>query len=389
MGDASSFTHVIVGGGLAGGLAALALTEAGRGSSVTLIDQNAALGGNHTWSFHETDLDAADRALVMPLVSWRWPRQSARFPGQDRTLDTGYATVASDRFARLVGDRLAHGGVRLLLQRTAVSVTGDRVQLEDGTELRAETVLDGRGPAEVRAPAAGYQKFLGLEVELAADGPWTDPIVMDATVSQDEGFRFIYVLPFSRRHVLVEDTVYGDTPILDGATFERRIAAYVEAAGARVGRVLRRETGVLPLPGDAADTTAGGQDGQDRPISIGYCGGFFHPVTGYSLPVAARVARAVASATSRADTLAALAEIVQSLEPQRRFERLLNRLMFRAMRAEDRWTALARFYQLPEPTIARFYASRSTRWDRARMLLGRPPRGVAWTRLWGALEEAA
>ena len=101
MGDASSFTHVIVGGGLAGGLAALALAEGGRGSTVALIDQNAALGGNHTWSFHETDLDAADRALVMPLVSWRWPRQSARFPGQDRTLDTGYATVASDRFAKV------------------------------------------------------------------------------------------------------------------------------------------------------------------------------------------------------------------------------------------------------------------------------------------------
>src|SRR6185312_4609725 len=339
MGDASSFTHVIVGGGLAGGLAALALAEAGRGSTVALIDQDAALGGNHTWSFHETDLDAADRALVMPLVSWRWPRQSARFPGQDRTLDTGYATVTSERFSRVVGDRLAHGGVSLLLQRAAVSVTADRVQLDDGTELRAETVLDGRGPAEVRAPAAGYQKFVGLEVELAGDGPWSDPIVMDATVSQDEGFRFIYVLPFSRRHVLVEVSVYGATPILDGGTFERRIAAYVEAAGARIGRVLRRETGVLPLPGDAADAPPAVHD---RPISIGYCGGFFHPVTGYSLPVAARVARAVASAGSRADTLAALAEIVQSLEPQRRFERLLNRLMFRAMRAEDRWTALAR-----------------------------------------------
>lgn len=387
MGDTSELTHVIVGGGLAGGLAALALAEAGRGPQVALVDQHAALGGNHTWSFHETDLDAADRALVMPLVSWRWPRQTARFPGQDRTLDTGYATVTSDRFARVVGDRLAHCGVRLLMQRAAVSVTAERVQLDDGTQLRAETVLDGRGPAEVHAPAAGYQKFLGLELELADDGPWTDPVVMDATVSQDEGFRFIYVLPFSRRHVLVEDTVYGDTPILDGAMYERRIAAYVEAAGARLGRVLRREAGVLPLPGDAADAPDGG--GDDRPIPVGYCGGFFHPVTGYSLPVAARVARAVASAGSRAETVAALSEIAQSLEPQRRFERLLNRLMFRAMRAEDRWTALARFYRLPEPTIARFYASRSTRWDRARMLLGRPPRGMAWTRIWSAIEEAA
>jgi lycopene beta-cyclase len=387
MGHDSDFTHVIVGGGLAGGLAALALAEAGRGPGVALVDQQAALGGNHTWSFHETDLDAADRTLVMPLVSWRWPRQTARFPGHERTLDTGYATVTSERFARVVGDRLAHAGVRLLLQRAATSVTAQRVQLDDGSELTADTVLDGRGPAEVRAPAAGYQKFLGLELELDDEGPWTEPVVMDATVSQDEGFRFVYVLPFSRRHVLVEDTVYADTPLLDGAMYERRIAAYLEAAGARLRRVLRRETGVLPLPGDVLETAGG--EAEERAVSIGYSGGFFHPVTGYSLPLAARVARAIAAAGTRSQTVTALAEIVQSLEPQRRFERLLNRLMFRAMRAEDRWTALARFYRLPEPTIARFYASRSTRWDRARMLLGRPPRGVAWTRLWSALEEAA
>jgi len=73
--------------------------------------------------------------------------------------------------------------------------------------------------------------------------------------------------------------------------------------------------------------------------------------------------------------------ISRRLEPQRRFGCLLNRLLFEAMPAAERWTALERFYRMPEPTIARFYASRSTLWDRARMLLGRPPRGVSWRRL--------
>jgi lycopene beta-cyclase len=56
--------------------------------------------------------------------------------------------------------------------------------------------------------------------------------------------------------------------------------------------------------------------------------------------------------------------------------------MFEAMPPAARWTALDRFYRLPEPTIARFYASRSTLLDRARILIGRPPAGLSWKHLW-------
>ena len=38
----------------------------------------------------------------------------------------------------------------------------------------------------------------------------------------------------SRRHILVEDTVYGDDALVDVSTFERRIFEYVAAHGARV-----------------------------------------------------------------------------------------------------------------------------------------------------------
>ena len=84
----------------------------------------------------------------------------------------------------------------------------------------------------------------------------------------------------------------------------------------------------------------------------------------------------------------ALASLSRTLTPQRRFGCLLNRLMFRAMPPADRWTALDRFYRLPEPIIARFYGSRTTAFDRLRLLLGRPPAGVSWRRVIG-LPEAA
>ena len=377
-------THdfLIIGGGLAGGLVALAKAEADRGQGVVLIEQDAQLGGNHTWSFHRTDLDADGWGLVAPLVAHRWPRHHVRFPGHARTIDTDYATVTSERFAQIVGARLATAGVRVVAGRRALEVDAGRVRLDDGTELASQVVVDARGPERSNgAGRAGFQKFLGLELDLAEDGPWDAPVVMDAgeDITQEGGFRFVYVLPFSRRHVLVEDTIYGDDPSLDAGAMEERVMAYAAARGARVRTVLRRETGVLPLP---VEWDAGArQPDAHGALRIGYRGGFFHPVTGYSLPIATRVALALAPARTRADAVAALAALARELEQQQRFGHLLNRLMFDAMPPALRWTALDRFYRMPSETITRFYASRTTVWDRARLLAGRPPRGISWRRL--------
>ena len=101
-------SRIIVGGSLAGGLAALALADQGLGPGVTLIESGGGLGGDagHTWSCHESDLDDDVRGLVTPLVAHRWPRQIVRFSGRQRLLDTGYLTVTGERFARLARERL-------------------------------------------------------------------------------------------------------------------------------------------------------------------------------------------------------------------------------------------------------------------------------------------
>ena len=372
--------HVIVGGGLAGGLIALALANAGRGGQVTLIDREPHLGGNHTWSFHLTDLGRDEWDLVAPLVARQWAQQEVRFPGHGRILETGYATVTGERFAEVVTGRLVEAGVRLLLDRRVAGVGSSLVRFEDETLVRGRVVIDARGPDSTARMRAGYQKFVGLELALQSDGPWTRPLLMDATVSQSDGYRFVYVLPFSTRRVLVEDTSYSTSSWLDSFEIERRILAYVTTHGATVTRVLRRETGVLPLPLDGEiDLPRAG-----APIAVGYRGGFFHPVTGYSLPLAARVALAVAKAPTPEEATMAVRAVARHLAPQRRFGQLLNRLMFEAMPPASRWTALDRFYRLPEATIARFYASASTWGDRARILVGRPPAGLSWRHLLGA-----
>ena len=85
----------IVGGGLSGGLAALALARARPDLRLLLVEGAAQLGGNHVWSFFESDLDPGQRALLEPLVAHRWPGYDVRFPAHARTIRQRYLSILS------------------------------------------------------------------------------------------------------------------------------------------------------------------------------------------------------------------------------------------------------------------------------------------------------
>jgi lycopene beta-cyclase len=58
---------------------------------------------------------------------------------------------------------------------------------------------------------------------------------------------------------------------------------------------------------------------------------------------------------------------------ERAFFRLVNRMLFRAGRPGERYKVLERFYGLSEPLIERFYGARLTKFDKLRILTGKPP----------------
>ncbi|HVV15730.1 MAG TPA: lycopene beta-cyclase CrtY [Polyangia bacterium] len=371
------FDVVIAGGGLAGGLAALALAARRRDARVALVEAGPRLGGNHTWSFHDADVSVSDRDWLEPLVARRWPGHAVRFPGQTREMAAGYASITSFRFDAVVRARCLAAGHVLACGEEAAEVGPDGVRTTSGRWFRAPVILDARGLADGHGLAGhcGYQKFLGQELELEEDAPdalAAMPTLMDATVEQLDGFRFVYVLPFGPRQLLVEDTYYANRPTLDRALLRERVAAYCAARRLRVGRVTREEAGVLPLPFSLFGSAPSGS-----PFAIGYRGGWFHPLTGYSVPVAVRVASAVAAAGDAAAVARGLRALWRRQAGQARFCGLLTRLLFTAVSAERRWELLARFYRLPADTIARFYAMDMTMRDRVRLVAGRPPRGLS------------
>ena len=65
--------------------------------------------------------------------------------------------------------------------------------------------------------------------------------------------------------------------------------------------------------------------------------------------------------------------VVRDMAATLAFYRRLGRMLFGAGNPEERYKVFERFYRLPAPLIERFYAARSTRLDRARVLCGKPP----------------
>ena len=379
------YDYVLVGGGLQSALVALALRARRPQATLALVEREKHLGGNHTWSFHDGDVAPASLAWLEPLVAHRWDGYDVFFPGSKRRLDHGYASLTSTRLDAVLRRVLADApGSALLLEAEVVELSAERAVLRDGRELRGTVVVDARGPeASPNVPGRGYQKFLGLEVRLAHPAPGMRPILMDATVEQKDGVRFVYVLPFAPDRLLIEDTYYSDSPALHRDVLRARVHAYAAARGLVVDEVVREETGVLPIPWAATPPVPG-----KGAVRAGYAGGFFHPTTGYSLPVAVRVAERLAAGPPEGAGDDALASLAREHAGQARFCRLLNWLLFCAYPPGERWQVLERFYRLPEATIRRFYALELTLADRARLLLGRPPRGLSWRAAWSSFQAA-
>ncbi len=361
---------LLAGGGLANGLIAWRLAELRPDLRVRLLEAGPTLGGNHTWSFHDGDIGAQQLAWLQPLVVHRWPQYSVRFPARTRQLGGGYNSISSERFHALLSARL---GDAVSLHTPLAEVQPTRVRTTDGRVVEAAAVIDGRGFQPGGPLRLRWQKFVGLELQLAAPHGLAAPIMMDAQVPQLEGYRFVYTLPLAADRLLIEDTYYADHAELHDDALRLRVLDYARAHGWPVQAVLREERGVLPIAIDG-DIDGFWRTRRGQPCS-GLNAGLFHPTTGYSLPHAVRLADVIAS--QRDLSAPALARAIEAhargVWRSQAFFRALNRMLFLAGPPQTRYRVLAHFYRLPDALVARFYGERLTLADKLRIVSGKPP----------------
>jgi len=361
----------ILGGGLAGGLIALALAKARPEISVLLVEAGESFGGNHIWSFFGSDVDKAGRALTDPLVAHRWQGYDVHFPRHSRALTTPYCSITSEMLDARLREALPQQS--LLTDARIIEAGSERFALADGRSFTAGGVIDARGTGSLPHMAGGWQKFLGQVLRLGAPHGLSRPVVMNARVEQVDGYRFVYCLPISETEIFVEDTYYSDAPDLEREALSARISAYAQTQGWQVQKIEREEIGVLPVV--AAGDFDAFWPGDDPLARAGTRAALFHPLTSYSLPLAVRTALAISALPDFSGPVLARAtrDMARENWHKGRYDRMLARMLFSAAAPEDRWPILERFYRLPEPLIERFYASQGSAADKLRIIAGKPP----------------
>ena len=381
--DAATHDVIIVGGGLAGGLIALALHRHAPDCRFLLVEAGRTLGGHHRWSWFETDIRPGARSLMAGFALNGWDEgYDIAFPRLDRTLPTPYRSLASAEFHRALIAELPEACV--MLGTKVASLDAQGVSLADGTRLAARRVIDCRAFRASQHLAGGWQVFLGQHFKCDKPHGLTRPVIMDAHVDQiaphgnGEAYRFVYVLPLSEDEVFIEDTYYADQPKMDAEVLKGRVAEYAHRNGWK-GEVIDQEAGILPVISGGDFKAALCEVATPGVALAGARGGFSHPLTSYTLPFAVDNALAIARLIANRPEVSGkeLAAFCQRRAKRHwratAYYRMLSRMLFEAAEPGKRVVVFEHFYALKGGLVERFYAGRSTWPDRLRILTGKPP----------------
>src|SRR5690606_38898930 len=137
--DATRWDIAIAGGGLAGGLIALALRQRRPELKVALVERGERLGGNHRWSWFASDLDAQGAALMDSFRTVDWDDgYEVRFPSYRRHLRTRYRSLGSADFDAAL-QRVLDGNA-VFLRRDIASLGAGGIDFAGSERLHAREI---------------------------------------------------------------------------------------------------------------------------------------------------------------------------------------------------------------------------------------------------------
>lgn len=366
---------LIAGAGCAGlSLAVHLQRETGARRSVVLVDPRQQHSYDRTWCYWNLCRHPFEAAVTHLWRSWRVTWEGGEAIG--RSDELAYHYLPSDVFYRLALANLASSpdvtlirGARVRqIEETADGIVADT----DAGPMRARVAFDGRPPARVEPGRKGrdvamLQHFLGLLIE--TDGPCFDPstaTLMDFRVEQDEGVRFMYVLPLNERRALVEDTFFGGTPRSADVHLGSIRRYLADRYGLTEWRVLHRESGVIPM-----DTRIPEPRTHSRVCPIGVRAGMARPASGYAFLAiqrdSARLARQVAEGNA--------SDPIDAPAPYGEATVFLDRVFLSyLLRHPDQGPRLfaALFRRVPPEPLARFLFDGGTVTDRLRVMAALP-----------------
>ena len=361
---------VILGGGMSG--LALACHIADRNDrhveqakTVWVVEPRANYQQDKTWCFwqqHSTPFDAA--------ITHRWQRWQISSEGQTHTCECPelpYVRVDSGRYYAIAQERLDRcSSVNLLTGIRANTLQVDQAKVTvycENLQFVADYVYDTR-PKDI-ADDTLLQHFVGWEVE--TDNDAFDPqtvTLMDFQTTTDGDIHFFYVLPFDKRHALIETTHFSKT-LLDDKTYARELTDYLSAQlGVSNWQIQRKERGVIPMPKNAPNPA---QREYCNVIPFGLHADTAKPSTGYCYPHAQYQAQ-----HHMRSLFAAEVQVAEARKPLARWldQVFISFLEHRPDHAAD--TFLQLFKRVPAQILIRFLSDNARITDYLRVITAMP-----------------
>jgi lycopene beta-cyclase len=153
------------------------------------------------------------------------------------------------------------------------------IETEKG-RYSAKTVYDSRPPKI--AEDGLRQHFLGWHIHTKE--PINDPdmaTLMDFRVDQSRGLHFIYALPFSDHHMLIESTLIS-AELEPQSWYRDAIERWLRDNNIEVAEVIYEEAGVIPMDTLISDSASPVSDGMASIASIGAASGAVRRSSGYA-----------------------------------------------------------------------------------------------------------
>ena len=244
----------ILGGGCAGLSLAMRLAEAGLVAPNTLIlEKNAQYLNDRTWCFWDEANPELKAWVDNSWLSFEIKNGTNRFTKS--CANNPYLMLSAKTFYKHAIAKIALNEQRLtllknqeILEVTKIHNKLWRIVTRNGV-YTANKIVDTRPNSKIQqADSVLWQSFIGDEVETSADVFDTNAFVlMDFDASFKQGLGFVYVLPFSARHALIEYTVFSDKAISSEKLREYSKPALLNYLNAADYKALRTEFGQLPM----------------------------------------------------------------------------------------------------------------------------------------------